>query len=133
MEYIIFGVAIIIAIIVSNFATHILVKHYPNINRFILIIFDVVIYVSVYVLSITIGNTFDLNDNFEKQSKEMAVSIVNRTDNPIIGSDLISKSSDTIVWRIISQSDQSNTIIYECKAVKKDTMVSTICRSKSKW
>jgi hypothetical protein len=132
MEYVIIGVSIIIGILISNYATQILITRYPTTNKVVITIFNVALYVAIIMIGIEGSKKFDLSGAFEKQSKELSVSIVNRAGNPIIGSDLVLKSSDAVVWRFITQPAQSyNIITYECKSTRLDSTVSTSCNSKA--
>ena len=132
-NFITIAVSLIIAIFVSNFASQAIRNKYPGISNTFIIIFDIIIYVAIYLGVLHIAEQFDVNGNFEKQSKELSVNIISKSNNPIIGSELVLKSTDNIVWRIITQPANTNTVIYECKSVKNNGMISTTCNSKSNW
>ena len=132
-NFITIAVSLIIAIFVSRFASQALTNKYPGISNTFIIIFDIIIFVAIYLGGLHIAEQFDVSGNFEKQSKELSVKIVSRANNPIIGSDLVLKSTDNIVWRIITQPANTNTVIYECKSVKDNGIISTTCNSKFNW
>lgn len=122
-NFIVIAVSLIVAILISNFASQQLRSRFPNINGILILVIDVAIYVAVYLGGLNLYDCYSKPERIATAAEQNAKQIIaDRGHQTILRTVKLSQSDTNVTYKVLTK----ELYAYECSSdVKKETVFTT--------